>query len=59
MKKAASFRLSQDARDLLVMIARNLSISQTAVLEIIVREKARTEYVSLISVSSLSNKDTD
>lgn len=59
MKKAASFRLSQDARDLLVMIAKKLSISQTAILEIIVREKARTEHVSLISVSSLSNKDTD
>ena len=46
MKRATSFRLSKEALYLLAQIARKNGISQTAVLEIIIREKARSEGIN-------------
>lgn len=42
-KHATSIRLSSDAKRLLVLLAQRLGISQTAVLELAIREKARRE----------------
>lgn len=36
-----SFRISQEARDLLREIARDHGVSMTAVLELLIRDKAR------------------
>lgn len=44
-KTSISFRLSSEARRLLKALSENLGISQAAVLEIVIREKARHEGV--------------
>jgi predicted transcriptional regulator len=46
MKKAlTSMRLSQEAKDLLVKLATHLGISQTAVLELAIRQLAKQEHL--------------
>ena len=40
-----SHRLSEEARRLLALLAEKLSISQTAILELAIREKAKRERV--------------
>lgn len=45
-KQFTSVRLSPEAKRLWVLLAAKLSISQTAVLEIALREKARREKVA-------------
>lgn len=47
MEKAlpSSYRLSKEARRLLEILAQKLGISQTSVLEILLREKAKQEGV--------------
>jgi predicted transcriptional regulator len=42
-KPPTSFRLSDEARRLLALLAEKLSISHTAILELAIREKARRE----------------
>jgi len=44
-KHLTSVRLSAEAKRLLAELAKKLSISQTAVLEVAIREKARREGV--------------
>jgi predicted DNA-binding protein len=44
-KRATSFRLSHEALRLVKELATSLGISQTAVLEIIIREKAKQENI--------------
>lgn len=44
-KRATSIRLSTEAKRLLTLLASKLSISQTATLEISIREKAKREGV--------------
>lgn len=44
-KRLTSVRLSAEAKRLLVALAQKLSVSQTAILEIALREKARREGV--------------
>jgi predicted DNA-binding protein len=44
-KKATSFRLSKTAKRLLAELARHLGVSQGAVLELLIREKAKEERV--------------
>lgn len=46
-KKKTSVSLSQDGRTLLEKLARKLGVSQSAVLEIAIREKADREGVAL------------
>ena len=46
MKKKTSLTLSEEAKRLLAELASKLGISQTAVLEIIIREKAKKEKVT-------------
>jgi len=41
-----SHRLSDEARRLLALLAAKLSVSQTAILELAIREKAKRERVS-------------
>lgn len=55
MKKGAtSFRLSGEARRLLRELAEFLGISQTAVLEILVREKAKVEFMPRRDISAIA-----
>lgn len=42
-KHPTSFRLSQEALDLLEWLAPHLGLSQAAVLEMLIRERARRE----------------
>jgi predicted transcriptional regulator len=44
-KRLTSIRLSPEAKRLLADLAKKLSISQSAVLELAIREKARREGV--------------
>jgi len=44
-KKSTSFRLTPEARRLLEVLALKFGISQTAVLELLIREKAKRENV--------------
>jgi len=44
-KNATSFRLSPEAKRLLAELSNKLGISQTAVLEILIREKAKAENI--------------
>ncbi len=44
-KKATSLRLSQEAKDLLAKLSRKLGISQTAVLELSIRQTAKQEGI--------------
>jgi PIN domain nuclease of toxin-antitoxin system len=46
-----SFRLSETARQLLAELAEQLGISQAAVLEILIRDKAKAEKITLKSPS--------
>lgn len=43
--KSTSFRLSPEAKRLLKELSQSLGISQAAVLEIVIREKAKTENI--------------
>lgn len=45
MKKRTSYTLSEEAKRLLARLAEKLGVSQTAVLEILIREKAKQEEV--------------
>jgi predicted transcriptional regulator len=44
-KRLTSMRLSPEAKRLLALLAAKLSISQAAVLELAIREKARREGI--------------
>lgn len=44
-KKATSIRLSQEAKDLLAKLSTKLGVSQTAVLELSIRQTAKQEGV--------------
>ena len=44
-KPPSSHRLSAEAKRLLVLLAQHLSVSQTAVLELAIRDKAQREGV--------------
>jgi predicted transcriptional regulator len=44
-KPPTSHRFSDEARRLLVLLAEKLSISQTAVLELAIRDKAKQEKI--------------
>jgi predicted transcriptional regulator len=44
-KRLTSVRLSPEAKRLLVLLAQKLSISQAAVLELAIRDKAKREGV--------------
>jgi predicted transcriptional regulator len=44
-KKSTTYRLTDDARRMLVAMAERLGISQSAVLELAIREKAKREGV--------------
>ena len=43
--KSTSFRLSVEARQLLKELSQKLGVSQAAILEIIIREKVRSEGI--------------
>ena len=43
MKKAMGIRLSQEAKDLIIRLAKHLGLSQTAVIELAVRRLAQQE----------------
>lgn len=45
-KRLTSMRLSPEAKRLLAMLAKKLSISQAAVLELAIRDKAKRERVT-------------
>jgi hypothetical protein len=45
VKKRTSYTLSDEAKRLLAKLAEKMGISQTAVLEVIIREKAKQEDV--------------
>lgn len=45
MKKKTSYTLSSEAKQLLAKLAKKYGISQTAMLEILLREKAKTESI--------------
>lgn len=45
LRRKTSVTLSDEALNLLEAIAKKLGISKTAVLEIIIREKAKTENI--------------
>jgi hypothetical protein len=44
-KTSTSYRMSPEAKRLLAALAEKLGIAQSAVLEVIIREKARSEGV--------------
>ena len=46
LKPSTSHRLSEEARRLLALLAEKLSISQTAILELAIREKAKREDIT-------------
>lgn len=46
-KQGTSFRLTPEARQLLVLMARRLGLPRGGVLELLIRERARQEGVSL------------
>jgi hypothetical protein len=46
-KQGTSFRLTPEALQLLVLIARKLGLSRGGVLEILIRERAQQEGVAL------------
>ena len=46
-KKQKNLYLSDRARQLLVIFARNMGVSETAVVELLIREKAEREAVVL------------
>lgn len=58
MKKATSFRLSDRAKDVLVEQAQMLSISQTAVIEILLRQNfgSHTPNIRIKSLLDFKNK---
>lgn len=45
MKKRTSYTLSEEAKRLLALLAKKYGISQTALLEVLIREKAKQEDV--------------
>jgi len=47
-KVPVSFRLSLTAKELLSRLSREIGISRTAVLEIIIREKAKSEGIEIV-----------
>jgi hypothetical protein len=44
-KKLTSIRLSEDAKRLIVLMSEKLGISQTAIIELAIREKANREKI--------------
>jgi len=44
-KQFASFRLSAEVKNLLKLLAQEMGMSQTAVIELIIREKAKSEGI--------------
>lgn len=44
-KKATSIRLSEEAKRLLKLLSEKLGVSQTAILELAIREKAEKEKI--------------
>jgi predicted transcriptional regulator len=46
MKALMSIRISQEAKDLLVRLAKHFGISQTAILELAIRQLAKQESIS-------------
>jgi len=46
MKALMSIRISQEAKDLLVKLAKHFGISQTAILELAIRQLAKQESIS-------------
>lgn len=46
-KRNTSFRLSDDARRMIIALAEKLGISRTAVIEIAIRDKAKAEKLDL------------
>jgi hypothetical protein len=46
-KEPTSFRLSTDGRRLLDQLASRLGVSRTAILELLIREKAKQEGVTV------------
>ena len=49
MKKKTSFTLSEEAKQLLDLLAKKQGINQTAYLEITIREKAKQEGITIQS----------
>jgi hypothetical protein len=45
-KRNTSHRLSEDARRLLAALAEKYGMSQTAILELVIREKAKSDGIS-------------
>lgn len=46
-KLGTSFRLSAESRNLLALLADHLGVSQAGVLEMLIRERARREKITL------------
>jgi len=44
-KKATSFRITEEAQRLLMKLAEKYGVSQTAMLELLIREKAKRDKV--------------
>jgi hypothetical protein len=57
VKKHSSYRISDDGKQLLKMIARDLGISETAVLEISVREFAEKKGVKRELYQSIQEQE--
>ena len=57
IKKHSSYRISEDAKLLIKTVARELAISETAVLEISVREKAERMGIKKESIKHLSTAE--
>jgi hypothetical protein len=58
-KKQKNLYLSDQARQLLAVFSLNMGISETAVVELLIREKAVRESVALPSVPSATEEDED
>ena len=43
-KRCTSFRLTPEALQMLAVLAEKSGVSQTAILELLIREKGRTEH---------------
>jgi DNA-binding PadR family transcriptional regulator len=61
MKKHSSYRLSEEGKQLLNLLARKLGVSETAILEFAIREMAERKEVKLateLQVPSVPNSQT-
>jgi len=52
-KKQKNLYLSNQARQLLAVFARNTGISETAVVELLIREKAARENISVPEINAV------